>query len=103
MAVLEVIVGDSVSMAARRWAPVPTPASSVQVLGGSGHQAARRWAAPAASAQVLGGSVHQGAGAGRHRPLATALRFHLGVSRGDVAFVLAPPSLHVPANPALPC
>lgn len=30
------------------------------------------------------------------RALATALRAHLRVSRGDVAFVLAPPSLHVP-------
>jgi non-ribosomal peptide synthetase component E (peptide arylation enzyme) len=99
----------------------------VQVLGGSGHQAARRWAAPAASVQVLGGSVHQGPGTGRLRllpsplpshaalidsttgesvsfpdflaqvcALATALRSHLGVSRGDVAFVLAPLSLHVP-------
>ncbi|CAM0875964.1 unnamed protein product [Alopecurus aequalis] len=30
------------------------------------------------------------------RALATALRAHLGVSCGDVAFVLAPPSLHFP-------
>ncbi|KAL6622705.1 hypothetical protein ACP70R_032584 [Stipagrostis hirtigluma subsp. patula] len=32
----------------------------------------------------------------RVRALATALRAGLGVSRGDVAFVLAPPSLHMP-------
>uniref|UniRef100_A0ACD5W8P9 Uncharacterized protein n=1 Tax=Avena sativa TaxID=4498 RepID=A0ACD5W8P9_AVESA len=30
------------------------------------------------------------------RALATALRSHIHVSRGDVAFVLAPPSLHTP-------